>query len=86
MVFLDNLITDSSLLLRAMKTILYCTVVLKTITKKFAKQENLSLFMYSILKNGKTSVENYTKLKSEKTQVDVQKPKVKMLYKNSISE
>jgi hypothetical protein len=35
--------------------------------KKSAKQENSSLFMNSILYNGKMRVENQTKLKSDKT-------------------
>jgi hypothetical protein len=39
----------------------YSTLVLKILTKKSAKQENWSLFMNSILWNGKMGVGNQTK-------------------------
>jgi hypothetical protein len=42
----------------------YSSLVLKILTKKYAKQENASLFMNSILKNGK--IQN---LASKKTRV-----------------
>ncbi len=46
--------------------------------KKSAKQENSSLFMKSILYNGKIRVENQSKPESEKTRVYAQKPRLKM--------
>jgi hypothetical protein len=61
-----SLTQDSSLLLRAMHSPFYWRILKKTILqsgfnnpyKKFASQENLSLFMNSILLNGKMRVEN----------------------------
>jgi hypothetical protein len=41
--------------------------------------------MNSILYKGKKRVENQTKLESENTRVYVQKPRLKMPFKNSIS-
>jgi hypothetical protein len=68
--FLDiSLKKDSSLLLRAIHSPFYWRIFKKTILfsgfknpyKKSAKQENSSLFMKSILLNGKMKVENQTK-------------------------
>jgi hypothetical protein len=60
MVFLDNLITDSSLLLRAMKTILYCTLVLKINTKKIRETRKFESF----------HVEHFEELKNECRKLD----------------
>jgi hypothetical protein len=64
----------------------YSTLVLKIHTKNFAKQENLSPIINSILKKGKMRIENYRqKLESKKTQVYALKTRLKRLFKNSIS-
>ncbi len=88
MEFMDiHLMKDSSILLHAIHSPFYWRIVKKTILffgfkntyKKYAKQENANLFMKGILKNGK--IQN---LESKKTRVYAQKPRLKMLIKNSI--
>ncbi len=87
MEFLDiNLTKGSSLLLHPIHRPFYWRILKKTILysgfkntyKKSAKQENSSLFMNSILKNGKMRVENSILIRPR---VYAQKPRLKNVVK-----
>jgi hypothetical protein len=92
MEFFDiNLSKCLSLLLYAILSPYYWRILMKTIlffglkilTKKSAKQENLSLFMNSNLL--KMRVENHTKTRAWEDSSFCQENSTKMLFKNSIS-
>ncbi len=76
---------SQSLLLADFKDKQNPSLVLKILTKQFAKQENYSLSMNNILQNGKMRVENHTKTQVWEKSSYAQKPRLKIPFKNSIS-
>ncbi len=90
-----NMIEDSSLQLHVIhrpfywrilqKLILYSKFTLQIHTNKSARHENSSLFMNNIFRMEKRDQKTREKFKSEKIQIYVQEPWLKMPIKNSIS-